>query len=144
MRKFLITIFRISLFSTFNKLYYYRDSSSCCTRPPTLYLSRSTTSSCCSPSTRRRTRSSCSGRCACVRSTHMLSMLRENKFAFIQAEDELAAMGMTIGANWNGARAFTATSGPGVSLMSEFIGLAYFAEVPAVIFNVQRGTYTSK
>ena len=53
----------------------------------------------------------------------------KNKFAFIQAEDELAAMGMTIGANWNGARAFTATSGPGVSLMSEFIGLAYFAEI---------------
>ena len=48
-------------------------------------------------------------------------------------------MGMTIGANWNGARAFTATSGPGVSLMSEFIGLAYFAEVPTVLFNVQRG-----
>ena len=47
-------------------------------------------------------------------------------------------MGMTIGANWNGARAFTATSGPGVSLMSEFIGLAYFAEVPTVLFNVQR------
>ena len=63
----------------------------------------------------------------------------KNKFAFIQAEDELAAMGMTIGANWNGARGFTATSGPGVSLMSEFIGLAYFAEVPAVLFNVQRG-----
>ena len=63
----------------------------------------------------------------------------KNKFAFIQAEDELAAMGMTIGANWNGARAFTATSGPGVSLMSEFIGLAYFAEVPTVLFNVQRG-----
>ena len=63
----------------------------------------------------------------------------KNKFAFIQAEDELAAMGMTIGANWNGARAFTATSGPGVSLMSEFIGLAYFAEVPSVLFNVQRG-----
>ena len=63
----------------------------------------------------------------------------KNKYAFIQAEDELAAMGMTIGANWNGARAFTATSGPGVSLMSEFIGLAYFAEVPTVLFNVQRG-----
>ena len=63
----------------------------------------------------------------------------KNKYAFIQAEDELAAMGMTIGANWNGARAFTATSGPGVSLMSEFIGLDYFAEVPAVLFNVQRG-----
>ena len=63
----------------------------------------------------------------------------KNKYAFIQAEDELAAMGMTIGANWNGARAFTATSGPGVSLMSEFIGLAYFTEVPGVLFNVQRG-----
>lgn len=62
----------------------------------------------------------------------------ENKFAVIQAEDELAAMGMVIGANWNGARAFTATSGPGVSLMSEFLGLAYFAEVPAVLIDVQR------
>jgi 2-oxoglutarate ferredoxin oxidoreductase subunit alpha len=61
-----------------------------------------------------------------------------NKFAVIQAEDELAAMGMVIGANWNGARAFTATSGPGVSLMSEFLGLAYFAEVPAVLIDVQR------
>jgi 2-oxoglutarate/2-oxoacid ferredoxin oxidoreductase subunit alpha len=59
-------------------------------------------------------------------------------FAFIQAEDELAAIGMTIGAMWNGARAFTATSGPGVSLMTEFIGLAYYAEVPAVIFDIQR------
>ena len=59
-------------------------------------------------------------------------------FAFIQAEDELAAIGMVIGAMWNGARAFTATSGPGVSLMSEFIGLAYYAEVPAVIFDIQR------
>ncbi|HIK71666.1 MAG TPA: 2-oxoacid:acceptor oxidoreductase subunit alpha, partial [Gammaproteobacteria bacterium] len=64
---------------------------------------------------------------------------QKNKFAIIQAEDELAAIGMTIGANWNGARGFTATSGPGISLMSEFIGLAYFAEVPSVIFNVQRG-----
>src|SRR5690606_16071312 len=62
----------------------------------------------------------------------------ENKFAIIQAEDELAAMGMVIGANWNGARAFTATPGPGVSLMSEFLGLAYFAEVPAVLIDVQR------
>jgi 2-oxoglutarate ferredoxin oxidoreductase subunit alpha len=62
----------------------------------------------------------------------------EKKFAIIQAEDELAAMGMVIGANWNGARAFTATSGPGVSLMNEFIGLAYFAEVPAVLVDVQR------
>ena len=63
----------------------------------------------------------------------------EKKYAFIQAEDELAAIGMVIGATWNGARAFTATSGPGISLMSEFIGLAYFAEIPAVIVNVQRG-----
>ena len=61
------------------------------------------------------------------------------KFAVIQAEDELAAIGMVIGANWNGARAFTATSGPGISLMSEFLGLAYFAEVPTVLINIQRG-----
>ena len=60
------------------------------------------------------------------------------QFAFIQAEDELAAIGMVLGANWNGARAFTATSGPGLSLMGEFLGLAYYAEVPAVIFDVQR------
>src|SRR5450631_2404702 len=59
-------------------------------------------------------------------------------FAFIQAEDELAAIGMVIGASWNGARAFTATSGPGISLMQEFLGLAYFAEIPAVVFDVQR------
>ncbi len=59
--------------------------------------------------------------------------------AVVQAEDELAAIGMAIGAGWNGARAFTATSGPGISLMSEFLGLAYFAEVPVVLFNVQRG-----
>jgi 2-oxoglutarate ferredoxin oxidoreductase subunit alpha len=59
-------------------------------------------------------------------------------FAFIQAEDELAAIGMVIGAAWNGTRAFTATSGPGISLMNEFLGLAYYAEVPAVIFNIQR------
>ena len=58
--------------------------------------------------------------------------------AIVQAEDELAAIGMVIGASWNGARAFTATSGPGVSLMSEFLGLAYFAEVPTVLFDVQR------
>jgi 2-oxoglutarate ferredoxin oxidoreductase subunit alpha len=62
-----------------------------------------------------------------------------NRYAIIQAEDELASIGMVIGAGWNGARAFTSTSGPGVSLMTEFIGLAYFAEIPAVIFNVQRG-----
>ncbi len=58
--------------------------------------------------------------------------------AVIQAEDELAAMGITLGAAWNGARAFTATSGPGVSLMSEFLGLAYFAEIPVVLMDVQR------
>jgi 2-oxoglutarate ferredoxin oxidoreductase subunit alpha len=60
------------------------------------------------------------------------------QFAFIQAEDELSAIGMVLGANWNGARAFTATSGPGVSLMGEFLGLAYYAEVPTVLFDVQR------
>src|SRR5579863_5904568 len=59
-------------------------------------------------------------------------------FAIIQAEDELAAVGMTIGAAWNGARSFTATSGPGISLMNEFIGLAYYAEIPTVIFDIQR------
>lgn len=63
----------------------------------------------------------------------------EAKYAIVQAEDELASIGMVIGAGWNGARAFTATSGPGISLMTEFIGLAYFAEVPSVIINVQRG-----
>ncbi|MDA0822906.1 MAG: 2-oxoacid:acceptor oxidoreductase subunit alpha [Proteobacteria bacterium] len=61
------------------------------------------------------------------------------KYAILQAEDELASIGMVIGAAWNGARAFTATSGPGISLMQEFIGFAYFAEIPAVIFDVQRG-----
>jgi 2-oxoglutarate ferredoxin oxidoreductase subunit alpha len=59
-------------------------------------------------------------------------------FAIVQAEDELAAVGMVIGAGWAGARAMTATSGPGISLMSEFVGLAYFAEIPAVIWDVQR------
>jgi len=63
----------------------------------------------------------------------------KNRFAVVQAEDELASIGMAIGAGWNGARAFTATSGPGISLMSEFIGLAYFAEIPVVIIDVQRG-----
>ena len=63
----------------------------------------------------------------------------KKNYAFVQAEDELAAMGMVIGATWNGSRAFTATSGPGVSLMSEFIGLAYFAEIPVTLVNVQRG-----
>jgi 2-oxoglutarate ferredoxin oxidoreductase subunit alpha len=62
----------------------------------------------------------------------------EHRFAIVQAEDELASIGMVIGASWNGARAFTATSGPGISLMQEFFGLAYFAEIPAVIFDVQR------
>ena len=63
----------------------------------------------------------------------------KNNFAIVQAEDELASIGMVVGAGWNGARAFTATSGPGISLMQEFLGLAYFAEIPAVIFDVQRG-----
>src|SRR6186997_2926903 len=62
------------------------------------------------------------------------------RYAIVQAEDELASIGMVIGAAWNGARAFTATSGPGVSLMQEFLGLAYFAEIPAVLFDVQRGS----
>jgi 2-oxoglutarate ferredoxin oxidoreductase subunit alpha len=61
-----------------------------------------------------------------------------NRYAILQAEDELAAIGMVIGASWAGARAFTPTAGPGISLMNEFIGLAYYAEVPAVIFDVQR------
>ncbi|GAP65383.1 2-ketoglutarate: NADP oxidoreductase, alpha subunit [Mizugakiibacter sediminis] len=62
-----------------------------------------------------------------------------NLYAVVQAEDEIASIGMVIGAGWNGARAFTATSGPGISLMTEFIGLAYFAEIPATIIDVQRG-----
>lgn len=61
------------------------------------------------------------------------------RYAIVQAEDEIASIGVVVGAGWNGARAFTATSGPGVSLMTEFIGLSYFAEIPAVIFDVQRG-----
>ena len=64
---------------------------------------------------------------------------KQSKVAIVQAEDELASIGMVIGAAWNGARAFPATAGPGISLMSEFIGLAYFAEIPAVIIDVQRG-----
>jgi 2-oxoglutarate/2-oxoacid ferredoxin oxidoreductase subunit alpha len=63
----------------------------------------------------------------------------EAKFAIIQGEDEIASIGIVVGAGWNGARAFTCTSGPGISLMNEFIGLSYFAEIPAVIFDVQRG-----
>ncbi|MGA8391368.1 MAG: 2-oxoacid:acceptor oxidoreductase subunit alpha [Burkholderiaceae bacterium] len=63
----------------------------------------------------------------------------QHNYAIVQAEDELASIGMVVGAGWNGARAFTATSGPGVSLMTEFIGLAYFAEIPVTIINVQRG-----
>jgi 2-oxoglutarate ferredoxin oxidoreductase subunit alpha len=62
----------------------------------------------------------------------------KNNYCIIQAEDELAAAGMVIGASWMGARAFTPTSGPGISLMSEFIGLAYYAEIPSVFFDVQR------
>ncbi len=63
----------------------------------------------------------------------------QHRYAIVQAEDELASIGMVVGAGWNGARAFTATSGPGISLMSEFIGLAYFAEIPVTIIDVQRG-----
>ncbi|MFO1115817.1 MAG: 2-oxoacid:acceptor oxidoreductase subunit alpha [Beijerinckiaceae bacterium] len=63
----------------------------------------------------------------------------KSKVAIVQCEDELASIGVVIGAGWNGSRAFTATSGPGISLMQEFLGLAYFAEIPAVLFNVQRG-----
>lgn len=63
---------------------------------------------------------------------------KKNRFCVIQAEDELAAIGIVLGASWMGARAFTPTSGPGISLMGEFIGLAYYAEIPAVLFNVQR------
>lgn len=63
----------------------------------------------------------------------------ERRYAIVQAEDEIASIGMVVGAGWNGARAFTATSGPGVSLMTEFIGLAYFAEIPVTIIDVQRG-----
>src|SRR5581483_11298603 len=62
----------------------------------------------------------------------------KNNYIIVQAEDELAAIGMVIGASWMGARAFTATSGPGISLMSELVGLAYYAEIPAVIVDVQR------
>jgi len=62
----------------------------------------------------------------------------KNNFCILQAEDELAAIGMVIGASWNGARSFTSTSGPGISLMSELIGLAYYAEIPAVIADIQR------
>ncbi|MDD5029081.1 MAG: 2-oxoacid:acceptor oxidoreductase subunit alpha [Rhodoferax sp.] len=63
----------------------------------------------------------------------------QHKYAIVQAEDELASIGMAIGAGWNGARSFTATSGAGISLMTEFIGLAYFAEIPVTLINVQRG-----
>ena len=61
------------------------------------------------------------------------------RYAIVQAEDEIASIGVVVGAGWNGARAFTCTSGPGISLMQEFVGLSYFAEIPAVIFDVQRG-----
>src|SRR5580700_6174863 len=63
----------------------------------------------------------------------------KKNYAIVQAEDEIAAIGVAVGAGWNGARAFTTTSGPGISLMQEFFGLAYFAEVPVVVFDVQRG-----
>ncbi|MFZ1705403.1 MAG: 2-oxoacid:acceptor oxidoreductase subunit alpha [Saprospiraceae bacterium] len=63
----------------------------------------------------------------------------KNNFSVVQAEDELSAIGIAIGANWNGARSFTATSGAGISLMNEFLGLAYYSEIPLVIADVQRG-----
>ena len=61
------------------------------------------------------------------------------RYAIVQAEDEIASIGMVMGAGWAGSRAFTCTSGPGISLMSEFVGFSYYAEIPAVIFDVQRG-----
>jgi len=64
---------------------------------------------------------------------------KQHRYAIVQAEDEIASIGMVVGAGWNGARAFTTTSGPGISLMNEFIGLAYFAEIPVTIIDVQRG-----
>jgi len=63
----------------------------------------------------------------------------KHRYAIVQAEDEIASIGMIVGAGWNGARAFTTTSGPGISLMTEFIGLSYFAEIPITIIDVQRG-----
>jgi 2-oxoglutarate/2-oxoacid ferredoxin oxidoreductase subunit alpha len=70
---------------------------------------------------------------------HRVDASGRKNYAVVQAEDEIAAIGMAVGAGWNGARAFTATSGPGISLMQEFFGLAYFAEIPVVVFDVQRG-----
>ncbi|HLY00694.1 MAG TPA: 2-oxoacid:acceptor oxidoreductase subunit alpha [Roseiarcus sp.] len=75
---------------------------------------------------------------ACARYRVDKATGRKN-YAIVQAEDEIAAIGVAVGAGWNGARAFTATSGPGISLMQEFFGLAYFAEIPVVVFDVQRG-----
>ncbi len=72
-------------------------------------------------------------------SRHRIDASGKKTYAIVQAEDEIAAIGMAVGAGWNGARAFTATSGPGISLMQEFFGLAYFAEIPVVVFDVQRG-----
>ena len=72
-------------------------------------------------------------------SRHRVDASGKKNYAIVQAEDEIAAIGMAVGAGWNGARAFTATSGPGISLMQEFFGLAYFAEIPVVVFDVQRG-----
>ena len=75
--------------------------------------------------------------CHCKRLRHR-SADKKDKVAIVQGEDELASIGIVIGAAWNGARAFTATSGPGISLMQEFLGLSYFAEIPAVSCDVQR------
>jgi 2-oxoglutarate ferredoxin oxidoreductase subunit alpha len=78
--------------------------------------------------------------CEALREVPRRSGDGKHRYAIVQAEDELASIGIVIGGAWNGARAFTATAGPGISLMQEFIGLAYFAEIPAVIFDVQRGS----
>ena len=87
----------------------------------------------------RRLRRSPKRSSAIARSCASIRRTGKNKFAIIQGEDELASMGIAIGAGWNGARSFTTTSGPGISLMAEFIGLAYFAEIPVVLIDVQRG-----
>lgn len=73
-----------------------------------------------------------------ARSLRIDPVTGKNNYSIVQAEDELAAIGMAIGANWNGARSFTATSGPGLSLMNEFLGLAYYSEIPVVLVDVQR------
>ena len=93
----------------------------------------------CAPGTRSRRRRRWPKRSSSTAPNCVDKETGKNKFAIIQAEDELASIGIVTGAGWNGARAFTATAGPGISLMSEFIGLAYFAEIPVTIIDVQRG-----